>query len=124
MLDVDHFKQFNTTYGHAIGDKVLTVVARTLRENLRPTDLVARYGGEEFLVILPDTNVEAGRHAAERVRAAVAAETLEDVDTRITISLGGACLEPRETMSALLARADAALYASKNSGRDRVTYAE
>ena len=124
MIDVDHFKLFNTTYGHAIGDKVLAVVARTLRENLRPTDLVARYGGEEFLVILPDTNVEAGRHAAERVRAAVAAEALEDVDTRITISLGGACLAPRETMAALLARADAALYASKDGGRDRVTYAD
>jgi diguanylate cyclase (GGDEF)-like protein len=124
MIDVDHFKQFNTTYGHAIGDKVLMVVARALRENLRPTDLVARYGGEEFLVILPDTNVEAGRHAAERVRTAVAAEQLPDVDTHITISLGGACLQPRETMSALLARADDALYASKDAGRDRVTYAE
>jgi diguanylate cyclase (GGDEF)-like protein len=124
MIDVDHFKQFNTTFGHAVGDKVLAVVAKTLRENLRPTDLVARYGGEEFLVILPDTNVEAGRHAAERVRAAVAAEQLEDVETRITVSIGGACLKPNETMSALLARADTALYVSKDTGRDRVTYAD
>jgi diguanylate cyclase (GGDEF)-like protein len=124
MIDVDHFKQFNTRYGHAVGDKVLAVVAKSLRENLRPTDLVARYGGEEFLVILPDTNVEAGRHAAERVRASVAAARLEDVDTHVTISLGGACLEPNETASALLARADTALYVSKDTGRDRVTYAD
>jgi diguanylate cyclase (GGDEF)-like protein len=124
MIDVDHFKKFNDTYGHAIGDKVLSVVARCLRENLRPTDLVARYGGEEFLVILPDTNVDAGRHAAERVRKAISNERLEDVDTKITISLGGACLKSLETMDALLARADEALYASKGSGRNRVTYSE
>lgn len=124
MIDVDHFRTFNNTYGHAIGDKVLTTVARVLRENLRPTDLVARYGGEEFLVILPDTNVEAGRQCAERVRTSVAAERLEDVDTRITISLGGACLKESELMASLLARADEALYASKDSGRDKVTYSE
>jgi diguanylate cyclase (GGDEF)-like protein len=124
MIDVDHFKKFNDTYGHAIGDKVLVVVARALRENLRPTDLVARYGGEEFLVILPDTNVEAGLQCAERVRAAVAAEKLEDADTRITISLGGACLKTGEAMADILARADEALYASKHGGRDRVTYSE
>jgi diguanylate cyclase (GGDEF)-like protein len=124
MVDVDHFKKFNDTYGHAIGDKVLVVVARTLRENLRPTDLVARYGGEEFLVILPDTNVEAGRHCAERIRASIAAEKLDDVDTRITISLGGACLKPGEAVPDLLRRADDALYRSKDGGRDRVTYAE
>lgn len=124
MVDVDHFKKFNDTYGHAIGDKVLVVVGRSLRENLRPTDLVARYGGEEFLLILPDTNVEAGRQCAERIRVAVAAEKLEDVDTRITISLGGACLKPGESMTDLLSRADEALYASKHDGRDRVTYAE
>ena len=124
MIDVDHFRTFNNTYGHAVGDKVLTTVARVLRENLRPTDLVARYGGEEFLVILPDTNVDAGRQCAERVRTAVAAERLEDVDARITISLGGACLKDRELMATLLARADEALYASKDSGRNKVTYSE
>ena len=73
MVDVDHFKNFNDTYGHAVGDKVLVAVGRTLRENLRPTDFVARYGGEEFLVILPDTNVESGRFCAERIRESVAA---------------------------------------------------
>jgi diguanylate cyclase (GGDEF)-like protein len=124
MIDVDHFKKFNDTFGHAVGDKVLVVVGRTLRENLRPTDLVARYGGEEFLVILPDTNVEAGMHCAERIRQAMAAAQLDDVDTRITISIGGACLKKAETMAALLARADEALYASKHGGRDRVTYSD
>ena len=124
MIDVDHFKKFNDTFGHATGDKVLVTVARALRENLRPTDLVARYGGEEFLVILPDTNVEAGTHCAERIRTAVAAEKLDDVDTRITISIGGSCLKKGEGMAEMLSRADEALYASKHNGRDRVTYAE
>jgi diguanylate cyclase (GGDEF)-like protein len=122
MIDVDHFKKFNDTYGHAVGDKVLIAVARVLREHLRPTDLVARYGGEEFLVILPDTNVEIGRQCAERVRTAIAAERLEDVDARITISLGGACLAPSDSVADFLARADDALYASKHAGRNRVTF--
>lgn len=124
MIDVDHFKRFNDTHGHAVGDQVLVTVARTLRENMRPTDLVARYGGEEFLAILPDTGVEAGRHCAERVRAAVAAAQLDGVDARITISLGGACLAGGEGVAGLLARADEALYAAKGGGRDRVAYAE
>ena len=124
MLDVDYFKKFNDTYGHAIGDKVLVVVAQTLRANLRPTDLVARYGGEEFLVILPDTNVEAGTHCAERIRLAVAAEKLADVDQAITISLGGSCLKPGESMADMLQRADESLYAAKHAGRNRVVYAE
>lgn len=122
MIDIDHFKQFNDTYGHAVGDKVLTTVAHALREHLRPTDLVARYGGEEFLAILPDTNLDAGRVVAERVRQAVAAARLEDIDARITISIGGACLDSTEGMADFLARADDALYASKHAGRNRVTY--
>ena len=128
MLDVDHFKTFNDTYGHAIGDRVLVIVGQTLRANLRPSDLVARYGGEEFLVILPDTNVDAGRQCAERIRLAVADVALDVGDgeprKRITISLGGACLKEREPVAELLARADEALYAAKHGGRNRVTYSE
>ena len=128
MIDVDHFKKFNDTYGHAVGDKVLVAVGQTLRGNLRPSDLVARYGGEEFLVILPDTNVEAGGHCAERIRLAVAEVVLDigDGDPRklITISLGGACLRPGEGMTELLARADASLYAAKHAGRNRVLFTD
>ncbi len=122
MIDVDHFKNFNDTYGHATGDKVLVAVGQALRGNLRPTDFVARYGGEEFLVILPDTTVEAGRPCAERIRAAVATTDIGIANVTITISLGGACLAAGEAMTGLLARADAALYAAKHGGRNRVSF--
>jgi diguanylate cyclase (GGDEF)-like protein len=127
MVDVDHFKRFNDTYGHAIGDKVLTAVAHTLRANLRPSDLVARYGGEEFLVILPDTNIEAGNYCADRVRTAVADAELEVAEGEppqriITILLGGACLKSGESVAGILERADMALYRSKHGGRNRVTF--
>ncbi len=127
MIDIDHFKTFNDTYGHAMGDQVLVRVGQALRASLRPTDQVARYGGEEFLVILPDTIEEAARMVADRLRAAVHEITLAQADgtaiPRITISLGGGCLQPGQTMKALLGHADEALYQSKSSGRDRVTFA-
>jgi diguanylate cyclase (GGDEF)-like protein len=76
MIDVDHFKNFNDTYGHAMGDQVLVKVGQALRASLRPTDHVARYGGEEFLVILPDTGEEQARTVADRLRTAVHAVAL------------------------------------------------
>jgi diguanylate cyclase (GGDEF)-like protein len=127
MIDVDHFKKFNDSYGHATGDQVLVRVGQTLRASLRPTDHVARYGGEEFLVILPDTPDDQARMVAERLRTAVHEIDLAQPDgtpiPRITISLGGGCLAAGITMKALLGRADEALYQSKSSGRDRVTFA-
>ena len=126
MVDVDHFKNFNDTHGHSTGDKVLIVVSQALRGNVRPTDLVARYGGEEFLVILPDTSIASGRLVAERLRHAIAEIELELADVpdppQITISLGGSCLEKGQTMAELMSKADQALYASKNGGRNRVTF--
>ena len=126
MVDVDHFKNFNDTHGHSTGDKVLIVVSQALRGNVRPTDLVARYGGEEFLVILPDTSIASGRLVAERLRHAIAEIQLELADVadppQITISLGGSCLEKGQTMAELMSKADQALYASKNGGRNRVTF--
>jgi diguanylate cyclase (GGDEF)-like protein len=126
IIDVDHFKRFNDTYGHPVGDKVLVVVGQTLRANLRPNDLVARYGGEEFLVILPDTDVAEGKIVADRVRVAVGdvklvVEGSPDLP-QITISAGGACLTRNQPMADLLTTADRALYESKHAGRNRIAF--
>ena len=124
MLDVDHFKNFNDEYGHAAGDNVLAEVARVIMAKLRPTDLAARYGGEEFCIMLPDTNLDGGVVAANRVREAVAntvvrAPNGQDLP-RVTISLGVSCLEEGDTPESLIARADAKLYEAKKNGRNRV----
>lgn len=124
LLDIDRFKSFNDTYGHAAGDHVLTVVAACLGENLRPTDLVARFGGEEFVIIFPDTELESARVAAERVREAVSTEALVMPDgselPSVTISMGVAQLEPGQGVPSLLKTADAAMYRAKEAGRNRV----
>jgi diguanylate cyclase (GGDEF)-like protein len=127
IMDVDHFKKFNDTYGHPAGDRVLISVATTLKNSLRPTDYVARYGGEEFLVILPDTDMEGAVTAAERLRLAVSETTVTTTEgaalPRVTISLGGALFEMGYTMTSLIAAADTALYQSKHNGRNRATFA-
>jgi diguanylate cyclase (GGDEF)-like protein len=128
VVDVDRFKLYNDTYGHIEGDTVLRVVARTLADNLRPTDIAARYGGEEFVVALPATDLEGALVAAERVRLAVAQSTIEDTNgghlPSVTISVGVATLQPGDGVSSLFARADAALYRAKRAGRNRVEVGE
>ena len=125
MLDIDHFKLINDTHGHQAGDEVLQELADRLRQNIRPMDVACRPGGEEFLVILPETPGELAYAAAERVRRAIAAGTFnvlsETKEIAVTVSAGvSALLGPNDTMADLLARADAALYAAKSAGRNRV----
>ncbi|MBI3926928.1 MAG: diguanylate cyclase [Armatimonadetes bacterium] len=126
MIDIDHFKSFNDRYGHAIGDEVLREVARRSGESLRTVDLLARYGGEEFAVLLPQTALSGAVTVAERLRRAIAERPLESVagPLELTISLGVAEREAPEDISALLNRADGALYAAKSGGRNRVCTAE
>lgn len=119
-VDIDHFKRFNDDFGHATGDRVLALVATTVLEQLRPTDLAVRYGGEEFFVVLPETPLEGALIAAERLRARIAAACAPSVERAVTVSIGVAQLAPPEDAAALLARADQKLYVAKSSGRNRV----
>jgi diguanylate cyclase (GGDEF)-like protein len=127
VIDVDHFKHFNDSHGHPAGDAVLVAVAHCLRQNVRPGDFVARYGGEEFVVILANADEAIALTVAERLRAAVSREEVRTKDgtdlPRVTISVGAARLGPGQAADGVLAAADAALYESKRSGRNRVTLA-
>jgi diguanylate cyclase (GGDEF)-like protein/PAS domain S-box-containing protein len=118
MLDVDWFKQYNDSYGHPAGDRVLKQVAEILQRNARQTDLVARYGGEEFVLILPHTDIAGAAALAERIRADIAANAWNL--RAVTASLGVAEVLPEDTPATLLARADASLYRAKSTGRNAV----
>ena len=120
FLDIDHFKRINDHFGHEAGDKVLCGIANILRGALRDADYLARYGGEEFLVILPRTRILNACRAAERIRLAVENSLFAFGNSEIssTVSIGVA--DCSATGKDLLQRADAALYAAKNAGRNRV----
>ena len=121
MLDVDHFKLFNDTFGHLAGDEVLKAVTRSLAGTVRSTDIVARYGGEEFAVILPHTDFAGAMVLAERCRRAVAGVTWDK--RTVTVSVGVSTLTPEmENPSALVREADQAMYRSKQTGRNRVNH--
>jgi diguanylate cyclase (GGDEF)-like protein len=122
ILDIDHFKPYNDTFGHPAGDEALRAVARVLRTNVREVDTLARYGGEEFLVLMPGADGRAGCRVAERLRTAIAGITL--TLRPITASFGVAAISPGiTTADSLLEHADRAVYLSKNGGRNRVTLA-
>ena len=125
LLDVDHFKRFNDSHGHVIGDEVLRLMGRILKQSLKGQDTPARYGGEEFGVILPDTKLEDATTLANRLRQRISSSALKNKATGesygvITVSVGVTCFRRGETAATLIARADAALYAAKKAGRDRV----
>ena len=124
MLDLDHFKRINDTYGHRVGDTVLQAVAEVLRGTLRATDVAGRYGGEEFLVVLPQTDLQGAAVLGERVRAAIEQTTIPVEGAEplsVTVSIGVAALgDGACSAEQLVERADAALYAAKDAGRNRV----
>jgi diguanylate cyclase (GGDEF)-like protein len=126
LLDLDHFKKLNDTYGHPAGDAALRASAKVLTQHLRKGDLAARYGGEEFVVILPGTDEEGAMHLAERVRGAIQKHRLVFEGARLELSASlGASVWPADGQDpeALLAAADRALYAAKQAGRNRVVAA-
>lgn len=126
MLDLDHFKAINDTYGHLVGDRVLRAVAGACRRVVREGDVLIRYGGEEFLVLLPGAGAADIKQVGERIRRAVAETSVEDGDLRVgvTVSLGGTTFrEAVESADSLIAEADRALYEAKEAGRDRIVIA-
>ncbi len=125
LADIDHFKLFNDTHGHQIGDQVLRLVAQVLTQSVKGRDLAARYGGEEFAVILPQTDLEGARLLAEQVRKTIAGNRIRLKSNgqqlgNITLSIGCAELDLREPLSELIWRADEALYQAKRQGRNQV----
>jgi diguanylate cyclase (GGDEF)-like protein len=129
MVDIDHFKQVNDTYGHLAGDAVLAGVAAALNGGLREYDLAGRFGGEEFSLLLPDTDVDEAVRVAERLRLilsriAIPAQSADGQDAHITVSIGVAVLAPGlNDLTDLLAAADSALYRAKRAGRNLVRLA-
>lgn len=123
MLDIDHFKAVNDTYGHPAGDQVIKMLAKIIKKSIRETDVCGRYGGEEFAILLPDTDSKSARLVAERIRGVTEQYTCvhEGTEINFTISLGLAEFHPTysEHMT-WLEQADQALYKAKESGRNRV----
>lgn len=124
MIDADHFKSLNDTYGHIFGDHVLKGMAQRLGDNTRRSDVLARYGGEEFVLVAPNTDLSTGTMLAERLRAAIEREpfVLGNTSARVTLSLGisGTQLVTSGPFDDLLHSADLALYSAKQAGRNRV----
>ena len=122
LFDIDHFKAVNDRYGHDVGDEVLKRVAASAIEGLRSTDLIGRYGGEEFVIILPRTDADTALQIAERVRSRIEASR-GGAQPKVTVSLGVATTQGDDTGHVILKRADVALYAAKDAGRNRLRLA-
>jgi len=125
MIDIDHFKKFNDTFGHQVGDQVLRLVGRVLQENVRECDLAARYGGEELIAVLPGAGLDACAEAAERIRrriseARLTRRTTGEELTSVTVSIGVAQFRMGESANGLIQRCDKALYQAKRAGRNLV----
>ena len=129
LIDIDHFKKINDTYGHGVGDQVLRLMASVLRERLRETDLPARYGGEELIAVLPGADLATCAAVAERIRrligeCRITRRSTSELLPSITVSIGVGQFQFGESMADLIDRCDRALYLAKRSGRDRVVTEE
>ena len=126
LIDIDFFKTVNDTYGHLIGDQVLKIVAQSIKDVLRNSDIAVRYGGDEILVVLPGTNRERSIDVAEKLRAVIKAASVihtsegNEQIVKITVSIGCAELTENDDPVSFFERADANLYRAKDSGRDSV----
>ena len=121
MYDIDLFKKINDTYGHNVGDAVLTSLSNLVKSTIRDVDMIGRYGGEEFLVVMPNTILDDAKNYAERLRKTVEEYNFEEVGN-ITISIGIAQLESNETIDEIFKRVDGLLYISKETGRNRISF--
>lgn len=118
ILDIDHFKRVNDSYGHSMGDKVLINIANTLKDNIRENDIIARWGGEEFVILLPHTQIDDAYLLAEKLRVFV--EKNSFIDNKITVSSGVGIYNKKESVKEFFEKIDNALYTAKNTGRNRV----
>ncbi len=128
LMDIDYFKTFNDTFGHQVGDQVLKLVSKTLKQGVKGRDMTARYGGEEFAILLPETNIVGGSKVAELLRKEVEKKEVINRSTgkkiaKITLSAGVAEYRKGENVVELIERVDRALYSAKNKGRNRVIVA-
>jgi diguanylate cyclase (GGDEF)-like protein len=121
MLDIDHFKIINDTYGHSVGDKVLIDITKNIKSNLRDKDNIGRYGGEEFIICLPDTNLDVAKKVAERLCKSIESYDYTEID-RVTVSMGVVEVKEDESLERALKRVDLLLYKSKENGRNMVSY--
>ena len=125
MVDIDHFKKINDTFGHVVGDSVLKWVTAMINETIRGSDILARYGGEEFAILLPETMLDGAEHVGGNICRRVSSQKLKHSELgqsigNVTVSLGLARYRPGESIEEFIGRADEALYMAKNSGRNRV----
>ncbi|EGW23709.1 MULTISPECIES: GGDEF domain-containing protein [Methylobacter] len=126
FFDIDHFKTINDTYGHDCGDITLALGAKWIKESLRDSDIIFRYGGEEFVILLSDTDANGAGLLAERIRTSIENHTIAyGMETiKITASLGVSTLRANDTIESFILRADKAMYAAKNKGRNQVVLAK
>lgn len=118
ILDTDHFKVLNDSYGHLVGDQVLIELSELLRTKIRATDILGRWGGEEFMIITPNTDADGAVELAEKIRTAVATHRFTQEKLHLTISVGVAQLNQEDTLVSIVRRADEGLYQAKHDGRD------